>query len=81
MIQKVGSKIVGSKYYFGYNNVKYDKNGWADAKKYLPGEYDLLKVKLKSGVIKSAWLSNNKFDGLKLKDDEEVLFWTRNKSM
>jgi len=71
-------KIGEKKRKFSYCNVKYDRNGWADASKYLPADYDLLFLKMKDGEIISGWSYGNKWDGLNLKVDHEVQYWMKN---
>lgn len=61
-----------------YKDCVYDKNMWADASKFLPNEYDLVSLKLKSGKIISGWFSLNQWEGLRLQPSDEVLFWKKN---
>lgn len=52
-----------------------DFKGWHNPSNYLPGEFDLVKVHLKSDKFKIVWHTGFTWDGLKLNDDDEILFW------
>lgn len=56
--------------------MKYDVEGWADASKYLPSEFDLceLKTDIKSD---SGWHTGQVWDGLNIKENTKVLYWKR----
>jgi len=62
-----------------YTNVEYDRDGWADAKRFLPADYDLCHLKIQGKKTISGWSTGNKWDGLNLKPQDEVLFWKINK--
>lgn len=80
-IIKVGRKIKEkeSKIY-SYHDVKYDDDGWADASKYLPLDFDLVYLKAvdRKEVIRG-WHCHNVWDGYKLKDKEKILYWKKDK--
>lgn len=63
---------------FFYKDVDLEKDGWVDAKKFLPLDFDLvsLKVKGKDKVL-TGWSTGNSFDGLRLDQNAEVVFWKR----
>jgi hypothetical protein len=74
--QQVGKQYgLGSKRLFPYSLVEYGDNGWADANKYLPLEYDLVYVKLKEKIL-MGWRSMGKWIGLRF-DNEPVYAWKR----
>lgn len=79
MIERVGSEktVDGKIKRFSYIHVNYDKNGWADATKYLPANYDLVLLKLENGKFCNGWLNVNTWDGLHLKPTDKVLYWRR----
>ena len=76
--KKVGRYYPECKKEFNYNEVHY-KDGWADAKKYLPRDFDLVALKLKSGITRMGWSNGNTWDGAKLTDAEkpDVLYWKK----
>jgi len=76
MAIKVGAKTQNKKYFL-YSQVIYDKLGWVDVSKFLPQDHDLMFLKTHNGAIKSGWLSNNIWDGLKLENGDKVTHWKR----
>lgn len=62
---------------FDYRDVEFDADGWADAKKYLPADYDLMFLKVKDKKSVSGWHVGKKWDGLRLKKDDEILYWKK----
>ncbi len=62
---------------FYYTDVFYNEEGWADAKKFLPINYDLVLVKTKDHVVKTGWSNGFGWDGLNLESEDEVLYWKR----
>lgn len=81
MTLKVGrSKFVSPKnqqtYILSYNDVEKDVDGWVDASKYLPIDFDLLIVKTKESSF-PAWSVGNHWDGVRVTDKTEVLFWKK----
>ena len=64
-----------------YTGVEYDKDGLADASKYIPSDYDLVYLKTNFGNIKNGWWAGNEFFCRKLLDGEKVLKWKKNKDM
>ena len=77
---KVGAKYAapdGKNKYYRYPDVKRDEDGWADATKFLPADYDLCRLKIKDRKSISGWHKVNQWDGVFLKDGYEVLYWKR----
>lgn len=62
-----------------YSDVPLDVNKWACDLNYMPIPYDLMHVKVKdSPRIKSAWWNGSQWQGLRLKEDDQVIAWKRN---
>jgi hypothetical protein len=59
-----------------YHMIKTDIDGWVDANKYLPGDYDLVQMKMGRKIV-SGWLSGLTWDGLHYKPETKVEFWRR----
>lgn len=74
--KKVGYKYEGDKAPFQYKQVLY-LDGWADAQRYLPADYDLVLLKLDNGRVRAGWSTGCGWDGLKLQPEERVLYWKR----
>lgn len=73
---KVGRKVHETdEKYFTYKQVEYDKEGWADADKFHPVDFDLLYLQIEgsTGTLRG-WCSGNAWDGLKY-NGEKVLKW------
>jgi hypothetical protein len=49
-----------------------------DAKRFLPFEYDLCLLKIKGKFDKKGWHTGLVWDGLILKNDDQVLYWKLN---
>lgn len=63
---------------FSYRDILYDPDGWGDTKKYLPADYDLMLLKIKDKKISYGWIFMTKWEGLKIKQDDEILYWKKN---
>jgi len=61
---------------FCYKDVEYDCDGWADASKYLPADFDLMYLKTADNIY-NGWMSRSRWDGLKITGDDKVFFWKR----
>jgi hypothetical protein len=80
MTQKVGrDKIqVLKDRSFTYKDIIYDDDGWADARKYLPADFDLVHLRLKDGTPNlTGWHTGKEWEGLRIKEQDEVTFWKR----
>lgn len=64
---------------FTYKHVEY-KDGWADAKLYLPCDFDLILMKLSDGSTKAGWSTGTNWDGLNMLPTDKVLYWKRKES-
>jgi hypothetical protein len=79
MIQKVGKSIVeGIKpRKFAYRDIPFDEDGWADAERFMPADYDLVFLKIEGKKSVSGWSTGNSWDGLKLEKADKVKYWKR----
>lgn len=59
---------------FTYKDVEYDCDQWADAKKYMPADFDLVYMKTKNKIF-NGWAYVDSWDGAKISPEDEVLFW------
>lgn len=76
-MKKVGRDYFKDPIRIQYRHVPLDEDGWVDAEKYLPADYDLVFMKLEKGPTIAGWSYANGFEGLRLKPDDKVLFWKR----
>jgi hypothetical protein len=64
--------------FYTYKDIKFDIEGWANSKKFLPEDFDLVLLRLKREKIIPGWIIGMKWTGLRLKKDDEVMFWKKN---
>lgn len=78
-MKKVGRDFIESrtKRKVAYRDVEYDPEGWVDCKDYLPKDYDLMYLKISGKPNVSGWSVGNKWEGLKLKNKDQVIFWKK----
>lgn len=79
-MKKVGVSFLDEKRdrKFSYKNILYDENGWADAKKYIPEDFDLVSLKVKDKEpIFYGWSIGKNWDGYKIQREDEVIAWKR----
>lgn len=62
-----------------YKSVEQDCDGWVDAKRFFPADYDLCQLKIKDKKSQTGWATGMKFDGLKVSSSDEVLYWKKQK--
>jgi hypothetical protein len=60
---------------YTYGDVKYNKKGWADVRRYLPAEYDLVKLRVKGKKDSNGWSTGTGWDGFHITKDDVVLYW------
>lgn len=60
-----------------YKDVLHNPEEWIDANQYLPADYDLVDIKVKNRGIISGWSVGREWDGLRLSETDEVLFWKK----
>lgn len=65
--------------FYVYSDAHHDEDGWVDAKKFMPIDFDLCFLKIKDKKSCMGWSSGTVWDGLKLAKDDEVLYWKRSK--
>ena len=57
-----------------YQDVTYDADKWADAKKYLPIDFDLCYLKTATITV-PGWHCTNTWDGNRVTPDMDILYW------
>lgn len=62
---------------YAYSDVKFNNEGWADAIKFLPKEFDLCDLKTETGKIFRGWYSGQSWDGINVKPKCNIKFWKR----
>jgi len=62
---------------FLYKTTVFNKEGWADASKYLPIAFDLVTLKTSTDRKIAGWWNNHEWDGLYLKKEDQVVKWKR----
>jgi hypothetical protein len=76
MRKKVSPYFEGEE--FTYTMVEYDAEGWADASKYLPQDYDLCYLMLEGNKKPvSGWSVGLHWEGLRVERASNVLLWKR----
>ncbi len=60
-----------------YKDIVTEPEQWIDAHKCLPADYDLVDIKVKGKGIISGWSVGRKWEGLRLKNSDEVLEWKK----
>ena len=63
--------------FYSYQDVEYDIDGWADASRFLPEDFDLVYMRLKRDKSIPGWFNGSSWTGLRLKSDDKVVFWKR----
>lgn len=76
MIQ-VGSHKSGYNRPYTYTEVKFNKDGWADAKSFLPIPYDLMLLMDEEGKTFNGWYTSYSWDGIRYKG-QKIKCWKRN---
>jgi len=79
---KVGTKKisnVGHKHpiEYLYSDVEYDQDGYADASKYLPADFDLVSMKIEGQKPLPGWSHGRSWDGLNLKPGSKIISWKK----
>ena len=62
---------------YTYKDVKYDIDGWADSKEFLPDDYDLVYLKVEGKKTMPGWASGTSWHGLRYKEGDKVSYWKR----
>ena len=63
--------------FYSYKDVHYDLEGWAEASKYLPEDYDLVYLKTENKKVIPGWSIGKSWDGLRLKPEHKISHWKR----
>lgn len=61
--------------YWAYSDIETDKDGWADASKFLPADCDLVYLRTENDKTKKGWHCGNQWDGLHLSKKDVIKFW------
>lgn len=78
MVKRVGFDYKpGTKLLYTYFSVNYDDDGWADAKEWLPYDYDICWLRDADGNQKVGWRSGPVWDGQRISQKERYYFWKR----
>lgn len=82
MALQVGSEyIVGcdpkSRKQITYADTGCDDDGWVDANKFVPVDFDLVLVRTDKDKTKPGWYCGQRWDGRRISSDEKILFWKR----
>lgn len=62
---------------FKYLVTLFDKDGWANAITHKPIPFDLVTVQTNTGKKVAAWWDKFKWQGLRLRQVDEILTWKR----
>lgn len=86
-IKKINDKIINAINYekktsekkdtFYYRITKFDKEGWANAKKAKPIPFDMVTIETASGKRCPAWWNESLWEGLRLRKNDKILRWKR----
>lgn len=62
-----------------YSDIPTDINGWVLNLKYMPIPFDMMYVRLKNKPkVISAWWNGQNWEGLRMREGDEVINWKRN---
>lgn len=62
---------------YTYRDVKFDIDGWADSKEYLPEDFDLVYMKRDGQKTIPGWVTGSTWNGLRLKSTDHIPYWKR----
>lgn len=65
---------------FGVKDVKTNEEGWTDAKLFRPYPYDLVAMQTQRKII-PGWWTGQKWEGLRLRDGDKILFWKQEQTI
>lgn len=60
-----------------YADLEGEGKEWIDASKFLPKDFELVLLKTDKGKERPGWLSGRTWDGYRISQDDNVLFWKR----
>jgi len=64
-----------------YRDVRKERDGWVDVKKYLPDDFDLVTMNVLGRKPCAGWLCGTKWVGLRLRQGDIVKGWKRKKEI
>lgn len=76
-INQISGREKRTPIYYSYKDVEYDIDGWADCARFLPDDYDFVFMRLLRNKTIAGWISGYTWTGLRLKQDDVVVFWKR----
>lgn len=74
MLKKIGVTPLG------YDDIDYDAYGWADAKRFVPSKFDLVKIKTDTKTI-NGWYTGERWYAVRLRKKDDVLSWKKIKEI
>ncbi len=78
MSLKVGRDLFpGKECKTSYKNIYYDRDGWVDAKKYLPSDYDLVMIMFSTGEVTYGWTMGKNWQGVLVTHETVVKSWKK----
>lgn len=63
-----------------YHNIPQDPGGWVDASRFLPKCFDLLHLKIQEET-KSGWYTGCAWDGKRVLQSDQVLYWKKSREL
>lgn len=79
-ISEIGTiKLKSKNRSHNYAEIKYDIEGWAKTSDWKPATFDMCLLRNAQGRIKVGWWSGTCWDGLHVKENEELTHWKRKK--
>jgi hypothetical protein len=73
--------INGKSQPFKYEWVEKDFDGWVDPEKFKPMRYDMCYLRAKNNRTYPGWWTGDRWDGLRVKPDIEIIYWKRGDSL
>ncbi len=70
-------KKVGATKGVTYLSVEKDRDGYVDARKYIPVDFDICTLKIKDKKEKPGWAVKMKFYGMRIDPEDEILAWKK----
>lgn len=66
-----------------YNQFKHleDADGWVDASKYKPHDYDLVELMMENKIKRTGWWTGNSWFYRKYKLNEKVILWRKTRTI
>lgn len=74
-------KINGKSQPFKYEWLHKDFDGWVDNQKFKPMKFDICLIRTSTNRTYPAWWTGDRWDGLRVKRNVEVIYWKRGDSL